>query len=81
MKSKKDLIEFVGFNILKSIKFDKDITQIGIFSLFFSDRLESLLSFIPIPPIEKMDDRSLSPYHSWEVQLLKRYHYSERGKK
>ena len=37
MKSKKDLIEFVGFNILKSIKFDKDITQIGIFSLLSTD--------------------------------------------
>ena len=37
MKTKKDLVEFVGFNILKSIKFDKDITQIGIFSLLSTD--------------------------------------------
>ena len=37
MKEKKDLIEFVGFNILKNIIFDKDITQIGIFSLLSTD--------------------------------------------
>ena len=37
MKKKKNLIEFVGFNYLKNIKFDKDIRQIGIFSLLSMD--------------------------------------------
>ena len=36
-QEKKDLIDFVGFNILKNIKFDKEIKQIGIFSLLAMD--------------------------------------------
>ena len=37
MKQKKDIIDFVGFNILKNIIFDKDIAQIGIFSILSTD--------------------------------------------
>jgi hypothetical protein len=37
MKKKKDLVEFIGFNHLKNILFDKDMTQIGIFSLLSID--------------------------------------------
>ena len=37
MKKKKDLVEFIGFNHLKNILFDKDMAQIGIFSLLSID--------------------------------------------
>jgi hypothetical protein len=37
MKSKTDLIEFAGYNIIVKKKFDKDITQLGIFSLVSID--------------------------------------------
>ena len=36
-KKKRDLIDFVGFNNLQSIIFNKDINQIGIFSLLGMD--------------------------------------------
>ena len=37
MKSKTDLIEFTGYNIIVKKKFDKDLSQLGIFSLVSID--------------------------------------------
>lgn len=43
--------------------------------------MESLLSFTPFPLIDKMDDKSLIPYHSMGGDTFKETFYSERGKK